>query len=394
MDVLFVFTSSLFLLWIIREIFFWLALWQQNGYRQDRLFAYLKSRKLRFLPLFFGFVKWLLFFSFAFVILYDRYLVQYHYVIIGLYIFQSFLLLREVYRNSLKKPDLHMRGLLMFLLTLATVLLLFAFPLLDLFFWLLFVDMLVPFILSFYIVLFLFPIEIYNDWQIEKAGKKIRANPNVFVIAVTGSIGKSATKDYLAQILQHKFIVIKTEGKNNTAIGVSRTILQHLDKHTQVFVAEISAYQRGEIALLCELIRPRVGVLTAINNHYRTLFSSLKNIKETNYELVTSLPNNGFCLFDGNNKNTFSLYQRSKRKKVLYHTLDTSNVIQGKTEIVARNMIRREKTISFDVMLQGQPLHLILHHTHHIGQLLPAIYLASYLGMSRLEIKRAVGKLK
>src|SRR6185369_9060320 len=177
---------------------------------------------------------------------------------------------------------------------------------------------------GFYVILFVFPIEIYTDWQIEKAGQKIREHPKVQVIAVTGSVGKSLTKDYLATLLSQKYLVIKTEGKNNTAIGVAKTIIKKLDSNTEFFIAEISAYHQGEIGMLTRLIRAKIGVLTAITNQHLSLFKSLENIKKTNFELVESLPKQGFCLFSGDNQNTLSLYKKSKKTKVLYKTAKSS----------------------------------------------------------------------
>jgi len=395
MNILFIFTSSLFFLWVIREVFFWLTLWQQNDYRRDRFFVVLKARirRPKLLSLVFIIGKLFLFFFYIVVIFNDSYLSVYEYAIIIFYLLQSFVLGQEIYRNSLKKPALTLRGTFIILLTFATVFLFFAVPLVDRFFWLLFIDCLVPFFVSCFVLLFSFPIEIYSDWQIEKAGRKIRANKKLLVISVTGSYGKSLTKDYIAAVLQTKFNVVKTEGKNNTAIGVSRTILNNIASDTEIFVAEISAYQRGEIGMLCELIRPKIGVLTAINNHYRSLFHSLENIKKTNYELVESLPKSGLCLFDGNNKNTESLYKNSKKGKVLYRTSLSEPSAIAKNEIVACNMVKKQDKCSFDLFMRGKSMHLIVHGQHHIEQLLPGIYLADFLGMSPAEIKRAVASL-
>jgi UDP-N-acetylmuramoyl-tripeptide--D-alanyl-D-alanine ligase len=313
MDVLFIFISSLFFLWVIRELFYWLTIWQENEYRTDRFFAALKKKPRRhsYFSTLFQIGKWLVFFSFGFIVFNDDLLPPYQYAIIVLYLLQAFFLLKEIYFNHLKKPEITLRAVLIITLTLITVLLVFAIPLVDRFFWLLFVDLITPLIVAFYVLLFAFPIEIYNDWQIEKAVIKMRNHPNLLVIAVTGSVGKSMTKEYLFRLLKKKYKVIKTDGKNNTAIGIARTVLQKLDQDTQIFVAEISAYQPGEIKMLCQLIRPKIGVLTAINSYYLPLFKNLENIKNTNYELVTSLPSNGFCLYNGDNKNTFELYKNS-----------------------------------------------------------------------------------
>lgn len=397
MDVLFIFTSSLFFLWVIRDLFFWLSVWQQNDYRQNRFFAAIRKRP-RKQPLpttIFFFIKWFIFFAYGLVILNDSSLDIYQYVIFGLYLVQSFFLLQEIYLNHLRKPIITFRVTGIIAVTLATVLLLFAIPLVDRFFWLLFIDLLTPVIVAFYVLVSSFPIEIYNDSQIEKAGQKIREHPDVLVIAVTGSVGKSLTKDYIAAILSRKFHVIKTEGKDNNTIGVAQTILKKLDDKTQIFVAEISAYQKGEIGMLCELIKPQIGVLTNINSYYLPIFKTMDAITKTNFELVQSLPKQGFCLYDGNSKNTWTLYKKSRKTKVLYRS-SPNNVMNTPVdnEIVASNIVHKQKRTTFSVKVKNIKFDLNLKRFHHIEALLPALYIASYLGMTEQEIKRQVALLK
>lgn len=397
MDALFIFISSLFFLWVIRELFYWLAVWQENEYRQDRFFAALKrkSRRKSYSSTLFQITKWIIFFSFGFIVFNDDLLVPYQYVIIALYLLQAFFLIREIYLNHLKKPEINLRAVLIIALTLSTVLLIFAIPLVDRFFWLLFVDLSTPLIVAFYVLFFAFPIEIYNDWQIEKAVIKMRSHPNLLVIAVTGSVGKSMTKEYIYRLLKKKYKVIKTDGKNNTAAGIARTVLQKLDNDTQIFVAEISAYKPGEIKMLCQLIRPQIGVLTAINSYYLPLFKSLENIKKTNYELVTSLPSHGFCLYNGDNKNTFELYKKSRRGKILYRASKAHELLKiGQKEIAATDISHKTKRTTFSATIKNKKTDFILNSSHHIDQLLPAIYLASFLGMSEQEMRREVALLR
>lgn len=397
MNILFIFTSSVFFLWVIRELFYWLAIWQENEYRQDRFFAAIKKKpkKNKLLAVTFPIFKWIIFFLYFLIIFHDDFLISYQYLIIALYLLQAIFLLKEIYRNHFKKPVITFRATVIIFLTLVTVLGIFAIPLMDKFFWLVFIDLITPLIIAFYVLIFLFPIEIYNDWQIEKAGQKIRNNHNLLVIAVTGSIGKSLTKEYIAGILGRKFKVIKTDGKNNTSIGVAKTILNKLENDTAIFVAEISAYKQGEIEMLCKFIRPKIGVLTAINNHYVTLFKSLENIKKTNFELVEFLPKNGFCIFNGNNKNTFSLYKKSRKNKIVYKTMSTipSN-ITSESEIVAYDLVHKQKKTTLKIKVKDIVLSLAINNSVHIDQLLPAVYLASYLGLSAKEIKRYVETLK
>ena len=396
MNVLFIFTSSLFFLWVLRELFYWIAVWQNNDYRLDLLFTSFKkkSRKRKLILTTFFVFKLLLVFSYIFVLLNDDLLITYEYLIIGFYFLQSLFILREIYINHLRKPQITFRATIIIFLTLAAILAIFAIPLVDRFFWLIFIDLITPLVIGFFAVILLFPIEIYEDWQIEKAGRMIRAHPNLKVIAVTGSIGKSLTKDYIAAILRNKFNVIKTDGKNNTLIGVSRTILKKMEDDTQIFVAEISAYKPGEIRMLCELIQPQIGVLTAINNQHVSLFKSLEKIMKTNFELVEALPKNSLCLFNGSNKNTLSLYKKSKKTKILYHWLNNlpANYNPVK-EIAAFAVSHKHKKTVFTVRLNNKDLSLTLP-SNHIDQLLPALYLANNLGMTEREIKRAVALLK
>jgi UDP-N-acetylmuramyl pentapeptide synthase len=136
-------------------------------------------------------------------------------------------------------------------------------------------------------------------------------------------------------------------------------------------------------------------VLTAINNYYLPLFKTLENIKKTNYELVASLPSNGFCLYNADNKNTFELYKKSRKGKVLYKTSKGNDVLKtGEKEIIATKITRKTKRTTFSTFLKNEKVEFILHSSHHIDQLLPAIYLSSFLGMSEQEIRREVALLK
>lgn len=397
MDILFVVASCFFFLWVLRELFFWVFVWQENEYRQDRLWYFIKNKikKTKIATSFFIVLKASIFLSYVFVLVYDAYLILYQYVIIALFIFEACLVLRDIYHNQIKKPQLNFRANSIILLTIVTIFLLFTIPLTDKFFWLLLIDLAIFPLVSFFVLLFVFPIEIYTDWKIEKAGIKIRSYKSLLVIAVTGSTGKSLVKDYLAEILGNKFLTVRTEGKNNTMPGVAHTILEKVTKETQIFIAEISAYKKGEINQLCEFIRPTIGILTAIDSHYLPLFKTLENIKKTNNELVTYLPKHGVCLFTGDNKNTVELYKNSKKTKVLYKVLNSQLMQKGlANQIVAYNIEKKKQKTSFDVLINQEQLHFQIQSHHHLEKILPALYIAHYLGMTEKEIKRALFLLK
>lgn len=129
----------------------------------------------------------------------------------------------------------------------------------------------------------------------------------LLVIGVTGSYGKTSTKEILAHILSARFKVAKTRGTENTLMGVAKTVLFNLPCRSQVLVAEMGAYQIGEIASICRLVRPRIGILTGINQQHLALFGSQENIIKAKSELLQALPKNGLAVINGVNPLTKKL---------------------------------------------------------------------------------------
>lgn len=122
------------------------------------------------------------------------------------------------------------------------------------------------------------------------AKKKIQQCKNLKVVGVTGSYGKTSTKELIAQVLKKRYKVCATQGSVNTLIGVARQILVELDNTVEIYVVEMGAYHRGEIRRLCELVHPAVGVLTGINEQHLGLFGGLDQTLRAKMELIDSLP--------------------------------------------------------------------------------------------------------
>jgi UDP-N-acetylmuramoyl-tripeptide--D-alanyl-D-alanine ligase len=255
-------------------------------------------------------------------------------------------------------------------------------------------DLFLPVFLALFVLILSFPTEVWGDWQTDQALKKLRNNPELLIIGVTGSYGKSLVKDTIAQVLSVKYKVIKTHGADNTLVGISSTILKHFESDTEVFVAEMSAYKRGEIAALCRYIRPTIGVLTGINNQYKTLFKTQENINRTNFELVESLPKKGFCIYNGNDKHTSQLYKQSKKQKIIY-TTELAKHFVPVPDIKAFHITPKSKRTSFNVQLRDTSyMNFTVPSTLNIEYVLPAIYIAYYLGMTEQEIKKGLSRIK
>lgn len=127
---------------------------------------------------------------------------------------------------------------------------------------------------------------------IERAREMVEESSAVF-IGITGSYGKSTTKEFLYRILENKYKVAKTDANQNTDVGVAISILNNLKKDTEFFIAEIGAYKKGEIKNVCDLIKPKYGIITAIGNQHLELFGSKKKLIESKNELIECLTKNG-----------------------------------------------------------------------------------------------------
>lgn len=125
--------------------------------------------------------------------------------------------------------------------------------------------------------------------------KLILFHPKLTTIVITGSWGKTTTKDYLFEIIKTKYQTVKTLENYNTLLGISKAVLK-LPISTQIFICEAGAYYPGDIKNICRLVKPKIGVLTAVGPMHLERFGSLENILKTKMELAQSLPGDGLFL--------------------------------------------------------------------------------------------------
>jgi len=125
------------------------------------------------------------------------------------------------------------------------------------------------------------------------AAIKINQTKNLTIIGITGSYGKTTTKDTISHVLIHKYKTLKTEGNYNTLLGIVKTILRNLRKNHEIFVCEMAAYQTKDIEVISKLIKPKIGIITAIGPMHLERFGSQENIFKTKLELIESLPSDG-----------------------------------------------------------------------------------------------------
>ena len=120
-----------------------------------------------------------------------------------------------------------------------------------------------------------------RQWYVRDAVKKLRAMPDLLLLGVTGSYGKTSVKSYLGQLLSVRFDTLITPESFNTPMGVVRTVREHMRPTHEVFVCEMGARHVGDIKELCDLVHPMHGLITAIGEQHLETFKTRQNIVST-----------------------------------------------------------------------------------------------------------------
>lgn len=226
----------------------------------------------------------------------------------------------------------------------------------------------------------------YND-----AASRLASMPDLKIIGVTGSYGKTSTKHYLHRILSEQYDTLMTPGNFNTTLGVVRTIREHLKPYNEVFVVEMGAKEVGDIKEICDLVHPQAGIVTAVGPQHLESFKTMDNIQSTKFELVDSLPADGFAVIN----NDFEKIADREVNNVNCLRYAVSNAESA--GLTARDISYGPTGTDFTaVSANGWNLRL---HTRLVGEcnisnLLAAIAVARHFGVSDEKIKYAVGEIE
>ena len=162
-----------------------------------------------------------------------------------------------------------------------------------------------------------------------------RQQKKLKVFAITGSNGKTSTKDLLAACLGAKYKVVKTQGNFNNEIGLPKTLLS-IQPDTDIAVVEMGMRGLGQIAELCQIAEPDSGLITNVGETHMELLGSMENIGKAKSEIVVDLPQSGFAVLNGDNEYVVKAAALTKAK-VVYFGLGANCDYRG-SEIVTSAM--------------------------------------------------------
>lgn len=170
---------------------------------------------------------------------------------------------------------------------------------------------------------------------IQGLAKYKRSLYNIPVIAVTGSVGKTSTKDIIANVLGQKYKVLKTEGNMNNHIGLPMTLLK-LKDHTAV-VVEMGMNHFGEISLLTNIAKPTGCVITNIGTSHIGNLGSRENILKAKLEILEGLDKDGFVLINNDNDLLHDWAKKEKKYKVYTYGLENNSTYMAKKVTILEN---------------------------------------------------------
>ncbi|MBE5850299.1 MAG: UDP-N-acetylmuramoyl-tripeptide--D-alanyl-D-alanine ligase [Lachnospiraceae bacterium] len=229
-----------------------------------------------------------------------------------------------------------------------------------------------------------------NRYYINDAKRMLKGMPELKIIGITGSFGKTSVKYYLNTLLQGKYSVLVTPGNFNTPLGITRTIREHLKPSHEIFLCEMGARRVGEIKEICDLVHPHLGVITSIGPQHLDTFKSIENIQKTKFELADALPNDGMLFLNGDNN-----YIREKASQYTVKTFYNSN--DSEDGYYAKDIsVSRYGTDFTVVSPSGEREHYQtkLIGGHNVINVVGAISVANYLGIPLCELRIPVRRIQ
>jgi UDP-N-acetylmuramoyl-tripeptide--D-alanyl-D-alanine ligase len=239
--------------------------------------------------------------------------------------------------------------------------------------------------------LLLFPLEeALRRYYLRDAATKLRSLDPI-VVAVAGSYGKTSTKEFLATILSARYEVLKSPGSYNTPMGLSRIIRENLSPAHEVFVTELGDWVPGDIALLCRLLRPRIGVITTIGPEHLERFRTMDRVVSSKFELLQALTADGTAVINQDDEFVRGLGDRTPSATVVRYGLMTDSA-----QVRARDVRTTREGLEFVVEAAGAgeaAFNVGVLGRHNVGNLLAATAAALSLGMSLAEVALAARRI-
>jgi UDP-N-acetylmuramoyl-tripeptide--D-alanyl-D-alanine ligase len=203
------------------------------------------------------------------------------------------------------------------------------------------------------------------------------------VVGITGSAGKTSTKDVVAAMLAASIPVGKTIGNLNNHVGVPLSILR-LPRHARVAVLEMGMNHAGEIRELCAIARPRIGVVTNVGHAHMEAFDSIDGVAAAKRELIESLPPDGVAVLNADDPLVVRFREAHPGKTITFGFGDGADIHAEQVEHTAKGVRFMVDAVQFESPLVGR---------HSILNILAGLAVASIYGIRPSQLTGVVKEL-
>lgn len=229
---------------------------------------------------------------------------------------------------------------------------------------------------------------------IDDAKKRLSELPDLKVIGVTGSFGKTSTKYILNQLLSTQYQTLMTPESYNTPMGVTRTIRESLNGTHQIFIVEMGAKKVGDIKEICDIVHPSIGVISSIGEMHLETFHSLDNIIRTKFELADAVGKDGLMFL--NYDNEYIRKEKRDQPKARYG-IGRSSQDNQQLDVWAEDIEVGPGGSSFELCFKnGEKIHCRtkLLGRHNVVNITAAAAVAYSLGIEPTKLLPAINRLE
>lgn len=225
---------------------------------------------------------------------------------------------------------------------------------------------------------------------------------NPTVIGITGSYGKTTTKNYITDILNGRYKVYATPKSYNTVMGICLAINNDLSDNFAVdyFVVEMGAYFQGEIRRICDLTPPSISVVVEVGPQHLERFGTLENTATAKYEIIKALPPDGVGVFNWDNPYVREMYERGypQTRLAVSKTVSPDSVGANGPRFIASDISESLDGLRFTVTDTQTGAHeaftTAVLGEHNVTNLLLATAVAVHEGMSLKDVAFRVRQLR
>ena len=252
------------------------------------------------------------------------------------------------------------------------------------------VFLLSPFLYFFVALIILWPYEKINRLRtMRHINHQITSHSHLTVIGITGSFGKTSVKDFLFTILSGWEETLKTPESYNTVFGIAKVIDLELLSKTKIFICEMGAYIRGEIAELCRMVPPTYAILTAVGTQHLERFKNLENTTLAKFELIDDVKP-GHALVNLDNPLIATRITLSQ-----YHGVKTYSLVNPQADFFVKKYVFSPEGLKFVLIYQDKEYSYVssLFGTSNLYNLTAAISMALMMKVPEKIISQQVGQI-